>query len=87
MCVLCVQALAKLEVAFGKEAAQMLLWNATCYPMEGEACLRQADELIDKHNTKGMTAKQLLEEAEDEMDKCMEEAKKEHNKNNPPERP
>jgi hypothetical protein len=71
MCEKCAEALHKLKEVFGEEDAHELLWNATCYPMDGPICLGQTETLIRMHRETGKTAAQLIRDVEDEMYKAM----------------
>jgi hypothetical protein len=83
MCELCAKAFDKLEKVFGTDDAEALLWNATCFPFSGETCLKQSEELIEKHNSKGMTVVQLMNEVEEEVTTLLEEWKQKHPQEGP----
>lgn len=46
MCVKCEEAYRLLAATFGEEHADTLLWNATCFPFDGERTLEQAQVLV-----------------------------------------
>lgn len=48
MCAKCKEALEILTAEFGKKHAGYLLWNETCFPMDGEIALKQARELVER---------------------------------------
>lgn len=39
-----------LEARFGRRMGEYLLWNETCFPMDGATALRQARQLIADHD-------------------------------------
>lgn len=46
MCIKCHDAFNLLENTFGKDRAEFLLWEMTCYPFDGDKTFVQAQDLV-----------------------------------------
>ena len=46
MCIKCQEAMNLLTATFGEERAKYLLWEETCFPMDGDTALEQAKGLV-----------------------------------------
>lgn len=41
-----------LEARFGRRVGEILLWNETCFPMDGATALSQARKLIEEYDAR-----------------------------------
>jgi hypothetical protein len=56
--------------SLSKEQFNDLLWNATCYPCDGEETLRQLKEIVIELK-KGKSVEQIIGEVEEQMYKTI----------------